>query len=200
MAIIRKIFVFGRFEPHQRQLARPAIIYAVFTVTGESSVRAGHSVVLAIFLAAILMQLSFGEENSRIVGTWRLVSYVAEVQATGEKLPVMGDKPNGYVTFLPGGRVFFMLTGEGRKPAKTDRERAELLDTLVAYTGTYSVGGDTWTTSVDVAWNPEWVGTKQVRSFKLEGDRLDILTPWRIMPNWSDKGTTRSIVSFERSK
>ena len=92
-----------------------------------------------------------------------------EVQATGEKLPVMGEKPSGYVTFLPGGRVFFMLTGEGRKPAKTDHERAELLDTLVAYTGTYSVGGDTWTTSVDVAWNPEWVGTKQVRSFKLGG-------------------------------
>ena len=96
--------------------------------------------------------------------------------------------------------MFFMLTREGRKPAKTDREKAELLDTLVAYTGTYSIAGDTWSTSVDVAWNPEWVGTKQVRTFKLEGDRLDVLTPWRIMPNWSDKGTTRSIVSFERSR
>lgn len=161
--------------------------------------RAGHSVVLAIFLAAIWMPPSFGEEDSRIVGTWRLLSYVVEVQATGEKLPVMGEKPTGYVTFLPGGRVFFMLTGEGRKPARTDRERAELLDTLVAYTGTYSVRGDSWTTNVDVAWNPEWVGTKQVRSFKLEGSRLDILTPWRIMPNWPDKGMTRSIVGFERS-
>ena len=162
--------------------------------------RVGHSVASAILLASIPTQSSFGEEDSRIVGTWRLLSYVVEVQASGEKLPVMGDKPDGYVTFLPQGRVFFMLTGEGRKPAKTDRERAELLETLVAYTGTYSVGGDIWTTSVDVAWNPEWVGTKQVRAFKLEGDRLDILSPWRIMPNWSDKGTTRSIISFERSK
>ena len=162
--------------------------------------RVGHSVASAILLASILTQSSFGEEDSRIVGTWRLLSYVVEVQATGEKLTVMGERPNGYVTFLPEGRVFFMLTGEGRKPAKTDRERAELLDTLVAYTGTYSIGGDTWTTSVDVAWNPEWVGTKQVRAFKLEGEQLDVFSPWRIMPNWSDKGTTRSIVSFERSK
>jgi len=161
--------------------------------------RVGHSVALAIFLG-MLTQPSFGEEDSRIVGTWRLLSYVAEVQATGEKLAVMGERPSGYVTFLPGGRVFFMLTGEGRKPAKTDHERAELLDTLVAYTGVYSVGGEIWTTSVDVAWNPEWVGTKQARSFKLEGDRLDLSTPWRIMPNWSDKGMTRSIISFERSK
>jgi hypothetical protein len=165
-----------------------------------SSVRTGHPVALAILLAGAVTRSSFGEEDSRIVGTWRLLSYVIEVQATGEKLPVMGEKPSGYVTFLPGGRVFFMLTGDGRKPARTDHERAELLDTLVAYTGTYSVEGGTWTTSVDVAWNPEWVGTRQVRSFKLEGDRLDVLTPWRTMPNWSDKGMTRSIVSFERSK
>jgi Lipocalin-like domain len=163
-------------------------------------VRISRSMALAVFLAGILPQSSFGEEDGRIVGTWRLLSYVVEVQASGEKLPAMGEAPNGYVTFLPQGRVFFLLTGEGRKAAKTDRERAELLDTLVAYTGTYTIAGDTWTTIVDVAWNPEWIGTKQVRSFKLVGDRLDVLTPWRIMPNWSDKGMTRSIVSFERSK
>jgi len=173
----------------------------VFTLTEESRVRTGHSVALAILLAATLTQSSSGEEAAGgIAGNWKLLSYVVEVQATGEKLPVMGERPDGYVTFLPGGRVFFMLTGEGRKPAKTDHEKAELLDTLVAYTGTYSVAGDTWTTSVDVAWNPDWIGTRQVRSFKLEGDRLDVLTPWRIMPNWPDKGMTRSIISFERSR
>jgi Lipocalin-like domain len=163
-------------------------------------VRISRSMALAVFLAGILPQSSFGEEDGRIVGTWRLLSYVVEVQASGEKLPAMGEAPNGYVTFLPQGRVFFLLTGEGRKAPKTDRERAELLETLVAYTGTYTIAGDTWTTIVDVAWNPEWIGTKQVRSFKLVGDRLDVLTPWRIMPNWSDKGMTRSIISFERSK
>lgn len=160
----------------------------------------GSSVAVAIFLSGALAQPSAATEDSGIVGTWRLLSYVVEVQATGEKLPAMGDKPTGYVTFLPEGRVFFVLTGEGRKPAKTDGERAALLDTLVAYTGTYSIAADSWTTSVDVAWNPEWVGTRQVRSFKLEEDRLDVLTPWRIMPNWPDKGMTRSIISFERSR
>lgn len=158
------------------------------------------SAALAIFLAGIQTQPSRGEDERGIVGTWRLLSYVVEVQATGEKLPAMGEKPSGYVTFLPEGRVFFLLTGDGRKPGKTDHERAELLNSLVAYTGTYSTEGNTWTTSVDVAWNPEWVGTKQVRSFRLEGDRLEVLTPWRTMPNWPDKGMTRSIVSFERAR
>lgn len=135
-----------------------------------------------------------------MVGTWKLVSYEVEVQATGQKGPVMGEKPTGYATFSPEGRVFSVLTGEARKPAKTDQERAELLSTLVAYSGSYSIEGDTWTTSVEVAWNPEWVGTRQVRSFKLDGERLVVLTPWRVMPNWADKGMTRSIVTFDRSK
>ena len=66
--------------------------------------------------------------------------------------------------------------------------------------GTYTTDGDKWATNVDVAWNPEWVGTRQVRDFRIEGDRLVVTTPWRVMPNWADKGMTRSIVTFERAK
>ena len=54
-----------------------------------------------------------------------------------------------------------ILTGEGRRAAKTDQERADLMDSLVSYTGKYRLEGDTWITKVDVAWNPEWVGTEQ---------------------------------------
>ena len=153
------------------------------------------SIVFA-FMACLAVQQSSADEN--IVGTWKLVSYVVEVQSTGEKMPVMGQKPTGYTAFLPSGRVFFVLTGEGRQAAKTDAEKASLLSTLVAYSGTYRIEGDKWITKVEVAWNPEWIGTEQTRPFKLEGDKLQVLTPWRMMPNWADKGMTRSIISFER--
>jgi hypothetical protein len=145
-------------------------------------------------------QPSFAYDRGNVVGLWQLVSYEIEVQTTGEKVPVMGQKPTGFANFSPEGRVFFILTGEGRKPAKTDQERGELLSTLVAYTGTYRVEGDMWVTNVDVAWNPEWVGTEQRRSFRIDDDQLQVLTPWRVMPNWSDKGMTRSIVTFQRAK
>ena len=102
--------------------------------------------------------------------------------------------------FTPEGRVFFLFTGEGRKPGKTDKERADLLNSLVAYTGTYRIEGDKWITKVDVAWNPEWVGTEQTRFFKIGGNLLKITTPWRIMPNWPEKGMQRSIVTLERPK
>ena len=148
------------------------------------------------FMAAVFTQQACGAD---VVGTWKLVSYVVEVQATGEKMPVMGQKPTGYTTFMPDGRVYFVLTAEGRQPAKSDAERANLLSTLVAYTGTYRIDGDKWITKVEVAWNPEWIGTEQTRPFTLEGDKLQVLTPWRMMPNWADKGMTRSIIAFERA-
>ncbi|MBL0151113.1 MAG: lipocalin-like domain-containing protein [Ideonella sp.] len=156
--------------------------------------------VLVLGMIASGVQPSLGADGERPAGIWKLVSYEVERQANGQKEPVMGNSPTGYVTFTPEGRVFFVLTGEGRKAAKTDQERAELLSTLVAYSGMYRFEGDRWITKVDVAWNPEWVGTEQARTFKVDGDRLQVLTPWRVMPNWADKGMTRSIVTFERPK
>lgn len=72
----------------------------------------------------------------------------------------------------------FVLEGEGRKPSTTDEERALLLRSMAAYTGTYRVEGDTFTTTVDVAWDPAWHGTEQVRNFNLEGNRLINQMPW----------------------
>jgi len=158
-----------------------------------------QSVVLVAVISLISAQV-VNAESAAVVGTWKLLSYEVEVQATGERWPVMGNNPTGYVVFNPEGRVFFVLTGEGRKAATNDKERADLLSTLVAYTGSYRLEGDKWITKVDVAWNPEWVGTEQIRPFTLDGDRLQVTTPWRVMPNWADKGTTRSIVTFTRSK
>ncbi len=139
------------------------------------------------------------EEAPRPQGLWKLVSYEVEVQATGMKEPVMGAHPTGYAYFTPEGRVFFLLTGEGRKPAKDAAGKAALLDTMVAYTGTVSLTGDQWTAKLDTAWNPEWVGTEQTRTFTITGDRLSVLTPWRVMPNWAQHGQTRSIVTFTRA-
>ena len=153
---------------------------------------------LVLFLVAV--QPSFADDRAPVHGVWKLTAYDVEIQSTGEKFPPMGKNPTGYVIFTPEARVWFVLTGEGRKPAKTAEEKAELLETLVAYTGTYRIEGDKWITNVEVAWNPAWVGTEQSRSFKIEGDHLQVLSPWRVMPNWADKGMTRSIVTFERSK
>jgi hypothetical protein len=155
---------------------------------------------VVLVLLVIAVQPSFSDDRAPVHGVWKLVSYEVEIQATSQKELPLGRNPTGYVIFTPEGRVFFILTGEGRRAAKTDQERGDLLDSLVSYTGKYRLEGDTWITEVDVAWNPEWVGTEQKRFFKIDGSCLQVLTPWRVMPNWPEKGMTRSILTFERVK
>jgi hypothetical protein len=151
-------------------------------------------------LLVIAAQPSFADHRAKVQGVWRLVSYEVEIQATGQKDPLMGQYPTGYAIFTREGRAMFVVTGDGRRPATTIQERADLLSSLVAYTGTYRLEGDKWITKVEVASNPEWVGTEQIRFFRVDGNRLQVLTPWRVMPNWPQKGLTRSILTWERSK
>lgn len=151
-----------------------------------------------ILLLLPILGPAFGADIARLQGSWKLVSYEVEVQSTGEKLHPMGDHPGGYAMFSPTSRVWFLLTGEGRRSAQSAEGKAALLDSLIAYSGKYRVESDKWITSVDIAWNPAWVGTEQSRTFRIDGRQLRVFTPWRVMPNWPDKGMTRSIVTFER--
>ncbi|TNL04618.1 hypothetical protein CYD30_23450 [Kosakonia cowanii] len=155
-----------------------------------------RNVVAIAFFTVTASTVSAATETSSLVGSWRLISYQVESQSTGKKIPAMGEHPSGRVIFTADHRVSFVLTGDGRRAGKTDAEKAALLNTLVAYTGTEQTTGNNWCTRVEAAWNPEWTGTTQCRQFQVSGNRLEVLTPWRKMPNWP--GTTRSVITFER--
>lgn len=157
----------------------------------------GLSMLLALLLAFV-MNLSGAAEASDVQGLWKLVGHEVEVQSSGEKMLMMGKQPKGYVLFMPEGRVFFMFAGDGRRLAKTDQENAALMKTLVAYTGSYRIDGNTLTTRPEVSWDPKWEGTQQTRTIRITGKRMQITTEWRVMPNWPDKGMTRSMVTVER--
>ena len=91
-----------------------------------------------------------------------------------------------------------VLTAEGRKPAETDEERAALLRTMFAYTGIYRLDGDKFVTKVDVSWNEAWTGTEQARFYKIEGNRLDIISDWLPGASIPGRPMVRAIVSWER--
>ena len=48
---------------------------------------------------------------------------------------------------------------------------------MFAYSGAYRVDGDKVIHRVDVSLNQHWVGTEQVRFFRIDGDTLTITTP-----------------------
>jgi hypothetical protein len=154
--------------------------------------------VLSLVLAIIVGEKTYAQ--SEIIGIWKLVSYVKETISTGEREAVLGKNPTGYIIFTPEGRMMVMHTGEGRKAANTDQERADLFKSLIAYTGMYRIEGDKWISKVDVAANPAWVGTEQTRIFRVDGDCLQESTPvmqWAIRP---EKEMVRFIIIYERAK
>jgi len=155
-------------------------------------------VVLVLFLMTAVP--SFADDRAKILGIWKIVSWESEFQATGEREPVMGKNPTGYIIFTPEGRMMTVITGEGRKTPKTDQDRGELFKSLFAYTGTYRLEGDKWITKVDVAWNPAWVGSEQVRFFKFDGERLQVISAWVPSTTRPEKGMGRAIITWERAK
>lgn len=56
-------------------------------------------------IAWFLVLVSPGICGDSIVGTWRVQSFVREMVATGQRYNEFGAKPEGYITYLPDGRM-----------------------------------------------------------------------------------------------
>ena len=56
-----------------------------------------------MFVLCLVGQPSFGDDSNRVFGTWKLVSYETEVQATGEKEPAMGQNRPAMLPSAPRG-------------------------------------------------------------------------------------------------
>lgn len=153
----------------------------------------------AISLAVVIIGVTpcLAADRIPIEGTWRLVSFEREYQATAEREYPMGRSPTGYILFLPEGRMTVVITADGRKAPTTDQDRAELYNSLVAYTGKYRIDGDKWVTTVDVSANPAWVGTEQTRTFRVTANRLQEMTAWFARP---DNRMSRAVITYELVK
>jgi hypothetical protein len=157
------------------------------------------SAVLGLLILALPAGVSFAGENP-ITGTWKLKSYVRE--AAGKSYNLMGEHPNGYLHYLPDGRMSAILVWDNRiKPGDvtpTDDERVKLHRSMTAYAGTYALEADKIIHHVDVSWNEAWTGTDQIRFYKLEGDTLTITSALAKHP--SDGSEGRSVLVWEKAK
>ena len=151
-----------------------------------------------LLLASSLTTSAFANDSAKVVGTWKLVSFVNEFQDGSESRAAYGNRPTGYIIFTADGRMMSVVEAEGRKPPDNDEQRASAFRTIIAYTGMYRLDGDKFTTKVDVSWNPAWVGTEQVRDYRLQGNQLTVVSPWVMSPNLGKM--TRATVTWERSQ
>ena len=54
---------------------------------------------VAIVGGLIVSYPSFADDREKVIGIWKLVSQEIEIQATGQKEPVMGRSPTGVRNF-----------------------------------------------------------------------------------------------------
>jgi hypothetical protein len=112
--------------------------------------------------------------DSRILGTWRLVS-TKGVDDSGKALPPpYGPIPNGVVCFQADGRMHCVLCdGRAQLPAGEPRQ-------FMSYAGNYTFDGTTLSTRVDASSDASRVGGDQVRTVRFENGKMVLAPPRRL--------------------
>ncbi|MBZ5622032.1 MAG: lipocalin-like domain-containing protein [Acidobacteriia bacterium] len=95
-----------------------------------------------------------------------------------------GRNPSGFLIYTHEARMTAIISYSGRnrlsgadRIASPPDERATAFATFFAYGGRYTMTGNKITHHVEVASVENWVKTDLVRTIKLEGDRMTLITP-----------------------
>jgi hypothetical protein len=155
-------------------------------------------IVLLSFILGFSTQSRPAANQVSLVGSWKLVAYRIVV-ANEAPRAALGEHPNGYLILTPQGRMSALLTAGDRKFGSSDAERAELWKSMVAYSGEYRTEGNDFVTTVDASWNEVWNGTEQRRHYKIEADRLSIVTVPQPSPIYGGKTYYAELV-WQREK
>jgi hypothetical protein len=121
-----------------------------------------------------------------------VVDYTATDPATGVVTHPFGDKPIGSAIYTARGHMSVFVAGSHRAGA----QRAEMFDGMYAYTGSYTLSGNSVTIHIESAWQPSWERTDKTRTLKLERGVLSIVTAPMTSP--VDGKTYISTTTFRR--
>jgi hypothetical protein len=118
-------------------------------------------------------------EASALTGSWALDAFELR-SADGSVSHPYGRRLRGYLFYNDDGYMSAAFMNAERRHGGTDDLAEAALessyDQFMAYTGPYEVRGDKITHRVEVSSLEAWIGSVQERWFKLDGDRLELLT------------------------
>ena len=125
------------------------------------------------------------------VGTWRLLDY-SFIHEDGVVEHPWGTEVRGYLLYSAEGYMSGNLSPARDWPSRRARLAAAFKAhdgagalqlarraghrEYIAYTGRYTVEGDTITHHVEASLFPNWIGRPEVRYYKFEGDTLTLRT------------------------
>jgi len=118
-------------------------------------------------------------DEQGLIGSWKLDAFELEMPDGAVSYPY-GKDLAGYLFYNADGfmSAAFMNAERGRVPdgELSEAAKASTYDQFMAYSGPFEVNGDRIRHFVDVSALEVWTGTIQERWFKIDGDRLELLT------------------------
>lgn len=116
------------------------------------------------------------------IGTWRLVSCELRREDSHVVYPY-GKDAVGYIMYNEDEYMSVAIMASNRPKfvsgdilRGTTEEKASVAETYLSYCGRYEVKGDKIIHHIEVSSFPNWIGVKQERFYKFEGDRLTLST------------------------
>ena len=122
------------------------------------------------------------QHTASIVGSWCLESLCIRHPETAENIPIWGEKPLGQLTYTADGRMSAVLCKAGQTTrhasagAANNDEQASLYRHSYGYAGRYSLTTEGVIHHVEVAADPNWIGTDQHRIAQVTHNQLTITT------------------------
>lgn len=133
-----------------------------------------------ILFAAPAFSQTESEIRERIVGTWRLVSTEETMKdGTTRPFPAFGPHAKGFLMYQRDGHMCAVITNPDRPksadPAHpTPEEKAAAADAIFSYCGRYEI--EVKQAQIihlpEVASDPGYVGSQQIRPYRFEDGRL----------------------------
>ena len=126
------------------------------------------------FTLLLSLAVSTFASGQNLVGTYKLISFTSNY-SDGTTVDAFGKLPNGYTIITPK-RFMSLLVSDTRTAGTTSDDKVALYNSQLSYSGPYTIEGTKLITAVDISWNQAWTGTKQGRTFTIEGNRLTLVT------------------------
>jgi hypothetical protein len=111
--------------------------------------------------------------KNQIVGTWLLESFLIESQQNEKR--DWGANVHGLLIYAPSGHMSVSINKDVEK--KSTVEAQNYFDSILFYSGTFSVDDEVVKHQVTEASNPNRIGKEQIRFAKLENDLLTLTSP-----------------------
>ncbi len=111
--------------------------------------------------------------KNEIVGTWLLERFLIESPEKEQRN--WGTNSQGLLIYAPSGHMSVSINKNVER--KSDVEAQNIFDSILFYSGTFSVDGEIVKHQVSQASNPSRIGKEIIRFAKLDNGLLTLVTP-----------------------